>query len=198
MRRPSCRDRRALRRRACCERPLYGARQRPHQVTNPLRTNPLLTHSLCLPYIIRCLDAVVEPGLKMGIMPSSYDSKILFDYVGPAEISGPAKKEVDAWAKLHLRHPRTGAAAAGSTVTADDQRTLLNWIRVDAPASVRGSTRAAPGRPKTALKIGDVMPNSSMKEYTIAQLRHNGNGTRLYLRWLCGPTFTWSFPRHEL
>ena len=140
---------------------------------------------------LKCLDATVEPKLRMGILPTTYDSKMLFDYPGPNDIVGPAKLEMDSWAKQYAARSSSGSgataasAAAAAAISVDDQATLLNWIRVDAPASVsHGPVRAQGGRPKTAFKIGGVLTDSRWKLYTIAQLQHESKAPRGFLRWL--------------
>ena len=41
---------------------------------------------------INCLGTVVEPRLRMGILPARYDEIMLFEYPGPKEISGPVRQ----------------------------------------------------------------------------------------------------------
>ena len=142
---------------------------------------------------LRCLDRVVEPQLRMGILPASYDAKILFEYEGPNTIAGPAKLEVDEWAKTHYVHPRSkeaAAARASAAMPMEDQRTLLDWIRIDAPASVsQGSVRAPGGRPKVAFVVGKLLPQSQWKDYTIPQLKRESRASRRFYEWLCSARF---------
>ena len=45
---------------------------------------------------VRCLECLIEPRLKMGLLPKSHDEKMLFECPGPDNIDGPAKQEMDA------------------------------------------------------------------------------------------------------
>jgi len=44
---------------------------------------------------VRCLDRVIQPRLRMGILPAAHDAKVRFEFEGSATISGPVKQEVD-------------------------------------------------------------------------------------------------------
>ena len=141
---------------------------------------------------VRCLERLIEPRLKMGMLPTSYDEKMLFEYPGPDDIDGPAKQEMDAWSDIHYRHPRKGntaaTAAADAAMPLDDQTALLNWLRIDGPGSVaRHRVRAPAGRPRTAFRISKILPGSEWKDHTIAQLKHESNRSRAFVQWLCRP-----------
>ena len=139
---------------------------------------------------VRCLERLIEPRLKMGMLPTSYDETMLFEYPGPDDIDGPAKQEMDAWSDIHYRHPRKGntaataAARADAAMPLDDQTALLNWLRIDGPGSVaRHRVRAPAGRPRTAFRISKILPGSEWKDHTIAQLKHESNRSRAIVQW---------------
>ena len=70
--------------------------------------------------------------MRVGILPTTYDSKMLFDYPGPNDIAAdPAKLEMGSWAEQYAARSSSGSgataasAAAAAATSVDDQATLL-------------------------------------------------------------------------
>jgi hypothetical protein len=158
-----------------------------------------------------CLQRVVYPGLRMGKLPTAEDAKMLFDLPGPNEILGPDKKKMDEWSNIYARDPRSKEPSIFHH-TVEDQSTLLRW----AQSMSTSAPRAAPvGRPHV-LRTQCAAPANTLttdpeprlqlfthrsykhefgahKEKTFdVIIRENGS----YVKWLCGKSFSWSWPRH--
>jgi len=63
---------------------------------------------------LRCLQRVVYPQLRMGILPTAVNAKMLFDMSGPRDIAGPAKKEMDIWSNVYGWDPRQEDVVVGA------------------------------------------------------------------------------------
>ena len=75
----------------------------------------------------RCLEEVVLPALRRGVLPSETDAHMLFEMPGPLEISGPDKQIMDKWSNIFARDPRQTDTSNESTIEA--YTNLLVWVK---------------------------------------------------------------------
>ena len=149
---------------------------------------------------LRCLQRVIYPRLRMGILPSAEDARMLFDLPGPRDISGPAKKEMDVWSNMYARDPRSKEDS--HELDTAGQTTLLLWAQgqggrltaAAAPAPRRGRPHAL----HTSYKL--ERGGAKIEGKTLDEVRRQ---EPWYLAWLLGAlrytdAFVWSFPRDEL
>ena len=73
------------------------------------------------------LNTVLEPGIKMGVMPNAFDYRMLFDMPPPREIVGPDAQLMDAWSKAVKPDVKSKAAKPSAALDDKSQTTLLRW-----------------------------------------------------------------------
>ena len=142
----------------------------------------------------RCLERRVYPDLRMGKLPSDLDSRMLFDLPGPREIAGPAKKDMDLWANIYGRDPRSAPAAANDLQQdIEGQTNLLRWALQSGVAMIdaTGDRHGRVGRP---LGYRLTSRNDKINGKTVDEV---ARGDGWFLRWMCAGSFDFQFPKHE-
>ena len=146
----------------------------------------------------RCLEKVVLPALKRGVLPSVTDTHMLFEMAGPRDISGPDKQMMDKWSNIFARDPRQTDARNESTIEA--YTNLLVWVK-DQPRLYAFVSRAPRrGRPwalHTTYKL--VRGGQQVAGKTLDQVKLDAPW---YIAWACSmmkhaQPYQWSFPRDE-
>ena len=151
---------------------------------------------------VHFIDGQAMRDLSCGKLPSAANQRALFDIPGDDDVTGPQKKEMDAWYDEHYADCRSSRYASAG-LSEQRQATLLAWVHAN-PGSAARDARAPAGAP-AAYKLGKW---SGYEGYTLLDLVRDGMKKQLtwtssrpqvpggqYLKYLC-ETMTYSFPDH--
>ncbi|KAH8097381.1 hypothetical protein JL720_271 [Aureococcus anophagefferens] len=145
---------------------------------------------------LRCLERAVYPELRMGILPTAVNAKMLFDMPAPRDIAGPAKKEMDVWSNASAG--TRGRRRAARELDTAGQTTLLLWAQGQGGLLTAAGPRAAARRPtaSTTYELGARLCRPHTLDYV---LKHSN----YYIAWMLdalrySAPFVWEFPRDEL
>ncbi|KAH8097506.1 hypothetical protein JL720_398 [Aureococcus anophagefferens] len=127
---------------------------------------------------LRCLERAVYPELRMGILPTAVNAKMLFDMPAPRDIAGPAKKEMDVWSNVYGWDPRQKKGDAPELDTAGQTTLLLH----------------------TTYELERERGGANVTGHTLDYVLKHSN---YYIAWMLdalrySAPFVWEFPRDEL
>ena len=116
------------------------------------------------------IETSIEPGLRLGKMPSAYDWHMVFN-VAPQESLGRGNVTVvNAWADSIKPDPRSKSASATADLDEDTQTSILRWAHITSSHyTASGAEYGKRGAPP-AFRFGTDFGEAKVKGMTIDEV----------------------------
>ena len=136
---------------------------------------------------LKFISTSIEPGLKMGKMPTAYDYRMLFDMPAQETLGRGDTRLMDAWADSISPDPRSRKARAAAALDEETQTSLLRWAHLEgAFFTSAGPEYGRRGRPP-AFKFGLNFGKAPIAGMTIDEVVRKKLGWVVHF-FCCDPT----------
>ena len=120
----------------------------------------------------------VEPDIKLGLMPTAFDHRMLFDMPAQDSLGRGDKALVDGWADAIKPDPRSKKSKASNLHDEESQTSILTYAHVE--SEYMTSARAEYGRRgrPPAFRFGADFSDAKVKNMTVNEAIRNRRAER--------------------